>query len=88
MLKKIIIPLLITFILIVGGIVYILVFQKPVEQLPVLEEKTLEEKLQNLTAPSGETPEVSEEAIESLTASGGGEEVSEEVLQSLTAPPQ
>ena len=84
--KRKIIFVLITFLLIVGTIVYFLVFKKPAEEPPVSEEKTLEEKLQDLTVPTdGEVPEVPEGVIESLTAPGGGE-VLEDILQSLTVP--
>ena len=58
---------LIIFLLIVGGIVYFLVFQKPAEKPEALEEKTMEEILQSLTAPS-EGARVSEDVLKSLTA--------------------
>lgn len=86
---KLIIVLLIS-LLTIGGIVYFLVFKKPAEKPPAgmpAEEKTMEEILQSLTAPSGgEKSEVSKEIIKSLTAPGKGGEISEEILQSLTAP--
>ena len=87
MFKRIIIPILIILIFAVGGIVYFLVFQKPTEEkLPVQREKTLEEKLQEVTAPESEVrPKIPKEIIESLTAPGRGE-VSEDIIQSLTAP--
>jgi len=59
--------ILIILILVVAGLLYFLFFQKPAEQPPVLE-KTLEEKLKEITAPAGGIPEVSEEIIKSLTA--------------------
>ena len=68
MFKRIIIPILIISALIIGGVVYVLIFKKTVEQPPVSEEKTLEEKLQSLTAPAGETPEISEDILQKLTA--------------------
>ena len=86
MFKRIIIPIIIILTVIVGGIVYFLVFKKPAEQPLILEEKTLEEKLQSLTAPARATSAVPEGVIENLTAPGGGEEVSEDIIQKLTAP--
>ena len=83
--KIIFILVLIIFLLIIGSLVYFLVFQKPAEKSPIVpEEKTIEEVLQSLTAPEGETPEISEETMENLTAPGGGE-VSGDVIRSLTA---
>ena len=84
--KTILISAILIFLLIVGSIVYLLVFKKPVESPPVPEEKTLEEKLQSLTAPARATSAVPEGVIENLTAPGGGEEVSEDIIQKLTAP--
>lgn len=60
-----------------GGLVYFLFSKKLAEQLtkpaeqPIPEEKTLEEKLRDLTAPAGAAPEVPEGTIEDLTAPGG-----------------
>jgi len=87
--KKIIIliPIAILIFLIIGVIIYFSIFKESTEESPVLEEKTLEKKLQALTAPTGESPEVSEEVIKKLTAPIGGEErVSEDILRKLTAP--
>ena len=68
--KVIFITVLIIFLLIIGGLVYFLIFQKPAEQPPQV--------------PSGE--KTAEEILQSLTAPGAGEEVSEDILKSLTAP--
>lgn len=86
--KRKIIFVLITFLLVIGSIVYFLFFKKPAEQPSLVpsEEKIIEEILKDLTAPLiGEKPEVPEEVTKSLTAPEGGE-ISEDILQSLTAP--
>ena len=68
-----------------GTVVYFVFFKRPIESPPVSEEKTLEEKLQDVTALTvGKTPGVSEEIIKSLTVPSGGEELSEDILKSLT----
>ena len=82
-----ILVLIIIFILVIGGTIYFFIkpeAKKPSPQIPP-KEKSLEEKLQDLTAPAGEMPEVSEETLESLTAPKGGE-VSEDIIKKLTAP--
>ena len=68
--RNIFIAIFIISFLIVGSIVYFLVFKNPEEKAPAVEkEKTMEEILKDLTAPPiGEIPEVSEETIKSLTA--------------------
>ena len=86
--KRIIfIPILIIFCIAIGGLIYLLIFKKSAEKpLIVPGEKTLEEKLKEITAPAGGIPEVSEEILKSLTAPKKGEAPSEEILKSLTAP--
>ena len=58
---------LIILILVIGGLIYFLLFKKPAEKPSLVpEEKTMEEILEDLTAP-GEG-EVSEDILKSLTA--------------------
>ena len=69
--RIILIPIIIIFLLAIGGTVYFLVFKKPAEEphQPPLGEKTPEEIMQSLTAPtSNETTEVAENILKSLTA--------------------
>jgi len=77
-----IIPLII-FILIAGSFIYFLISRKPVKEQPIFGEKTVEEILQNLTAPiNGEQSKVSEEILKLLTAPGKGGDI----IKSLTVP--
>lgn len=84
--KTIFIIVFIVSLLIIGSTVYFLFFKKIAERSSVpTEERDLEEILKDLTAPSGEVPEISNEIRRSLTAPEKGE-VSEDILQELTVP--
>jgi len=83
------ITVLILSLLIIGLLVYCFIFKKAEkpETVSPVKEKTLEEFLGDLTAPSnGEKTEVSAEILESLTAPKKGSKVSEDIIKSLTAP--
>lgn len=101
--KKSIIRLAIILIavLIIGVVVYFVFFKKEtVPEEPIVGEKTMEQIIEDLTAPqNGEQVQVSDEIIQSLTASqpdesGQGEtigeisadQVSQDIINSLTAP--
>ena len=94
--KNIIIGISIVVILIFGGIIGWVVFQKekiPLEKEVIPEkEKTIGELLKDLTAPAGgEETKVSEKTLKNLTAPTDrykSPEVPKEVLNSLTAPAQ
>ena len=72
--------------------------EKPITEEPVPGEKTMEEIIEDLTAPAAEEePSVPDEVIESLTAptSAPGQEetgqetsegISQDIIDSLTAP--
>ena len=76
------------FALVVSG--FFIFQEKIIEKLkpPAEKEKTLEETLQELTAPEGELPQVPKEVIENLTAPGKEKypEISEETIKNLSAP--
>ena len=77
-------------VLINGVILYFLFFKKSTEELPVVvpgKEKTAEEIMQSLTAPSGgEETEVSAQTLKSLSAPGEGGVPPEDILKNLSAP--
>lgn len=78
---------LIVSILIIGVILYFFIFKEKTVEVGTQKEKTLEELLDDLTAPTnGEKTEVSAEILESLTAPKKGIKVSEDIIKSLTAP--
>ena len=79
--------LVILSLLLLGFFVFQIKKAEKIKQ-PVEKEKTLEEIIQNLTAPEGELPQVPKEVIENLTApeKKQSSEVPKEVIQGLTAP--
>lgn len=88
-------------VLVIGIVVYLIFFkEQTVPQEPMVGEKTIEEIVQDLTAPQNEEQvQVADEVIQSLTApepdESGQEEtaeeisadqVSQDIIDSLTAP--
>lgn len=85
--KRIIFIVIFIISIIIGGIIYCLVFKKPTEKEEIPSEgKTLEEVLKSLTAPEQEKIEVPEKVLKELSAPKNEIKVPEEVLKSLTPP--
>jgi len=85
------IPIILGAIILLISIVLICLIlfkEKPKPSEEPVEERTLEEVLKSISAPSGKEVEIPEEILENISAppGEGSPEVSQEIIDSLTAP--